>query len=115
MKRQDAGLRAEDPHARHYEKGLASVVLRCAFLSRGKVVLLAAVLVSALSALATLNTRTDIDPSKFPAQWDTANRMTYQVDVASAMFATLETAAVLVVAQTFDLNSYGFGLAVRFR
>ena len=82
--------------------------------SRGKI-LLAVVFTTALSALAALNTRTDIDPSGFPTDWDVSNRTTYQVDVASTTFETLDTASISVVAQTFDLDSCSSGLVVTFR
>ena len=84
-------------------------------LLRSVIVLSAALFTAVLSALAALNTRTDIDPSGFPIDWDVSNRKTYQVDVASTVFATLDTASISVVAQTFDLNSCSSGLVVTFR
>lgn len=79
---------------------------------RNAIVLSAALFAATLSALAALNTRTDIVPSGFPTEWDVSNRTTYQVDVASATFETLDTSSISVVAQTFDLNSYSFGLVL---
>ena len=83
-------------------------------LLRNAIVLSAALFAATLSALAALNTRTDIDPSGFPADWDVSNRTIYQVDVVSTEFETLDTASISVVAQTFDLNSCSSGLVVTF-